>query len=107
MHQLLAREIIDLKQEFIKNHEATGFIYEVIPLSYSFKLPINEYILHMLNEFGKNNPLYYKIDDLQLFNIPCRSYAGDINHYWIRAKNMIQTISRFIPHGFYPPIHCR
>ena len=97
MHQLLAREIIDLKQEFIKNHEATGFIYEVIPLSYSFKLPINEYILHMLNEFGKNNPLYYKIDDLQLFNIPCRSYAGDINHYWISDKKYDTNYQPFYP----------
>jgi hypothetical protein len=97
MHQLLSKEIIDLKQEFIKKHEATGFIYEVIPLSYSVKLPINEYILHMLNEFGKNNPLYYKIDNIQLFNIPCRYYAGDINHYWISSKKYDTNYQPFYP----------
>jgi hypothetical protein len=50
MHELIARKIVDLKKEFIKKHEATGFIYEVIPLSYSIRLPIEEHILHMIDE---------------------------------------------------------
>jgi hypothetical protein len=97
MHQFISREIVDLKKEFIKKHEATGFIYEVIPLCYSIKLPIEDYVLHMLNEFGKNNPLYYKIDNLQLFNIPCRSYAGDINRYWIGSKKYDTSYQPFYP----------
>ncbi|HEX6029079.1 MAG TPA: hypothetical protein VFY64_08580, partial [Nitrososphaeraceae archaeon] len=75
MHELIARKIVELKKEFIKKNEATGFINEVIPLCYSTKLPIEEHILHMLDEFGKNNPLYYRIDNIQLFDIPCRSFA--------------------------------
>jgi hypothetical protein len=97
MHQLLSREIIDLKQEFIKKHESTSFIYEVIPVSYSAKLPIEEYILHMLNEFAKNNPLYYKIDNIRVFNIPCKSYEGDINHYWISSKKYDTNYQPFYP----------
>jgi hypothetical protein len=97
MHELIARKIVDLKKEFIKKHEATGFIYEVIPLSYSIKLPIEEHILHMLDEFGKNNPLYYRIDNIRLFDIPCRSFAGDINDYWLSSKKHDTNYQPFYP----------
>jgi hypothetical protein len=97
MHQLLSREIVNLKHEFIKKYKSTGFIYEAIPLSYSVKLPIEEYTLHRLNEFGKNNPLYYKIDNIQLFNIPCSSYTGDINQYWISSKKHDTNYQPFYP----------
>lgn len=97
MHELIARKIVDLKKEFIKKNEATGFINEVIPLSYSIKLPIEEHILHMLDEFGKNNPLYYRIDNIRLFDIPCRSFAGDINEYWLSSKKHDTNYQPFYP----------
>ena len=97
MHELIARKIVDLKKEFIKKNEATGFINEVIPLSYSIKLPIEEHILHMLDEFGKNNPLYYRIDNIRLFDIPCRSFAGDINDYWLSSKKHDTNYQPFYP----------
>jgi hypothetical protein len=97
MHELIARKIIELKKEFLQKHKNTGFIYEVIPLSYSDKLPIEEPILDMLNEFAKNNPLYYDIDNIQLFNTPCRSYAGDINSYWLSSKKYDTNYQPFYP----------
>jgi hypothetical protein len=78
MHELIARKIVDLKKEFIKKHEATGFIYEVIPLSYSIKLPIEDHA-----------------DPLQEIS----TITGLV------AKSMIQTINHFTLHGFY--LHMR
>ena len=60
MEDSISHAIVKLKNEFIKNHKARSFIYEIIPLSYSIELPIENHILSGLNDFAKSNSIYFK-----------------------------------------------
>jgi hypothetical protein len=97
MEDSISQAIVKLKNEFIKNHKARSFIYEVIPLSYSIELPIENRILSGLNDFAKSNSIYFKSNDVQIFDIPCKSYDGDINDYWLSSKKYDTNYQPFYP----------
>lgn len=97
MEDSISQAIVKLKNEFIKNHKARSFIYEVIPLSYSIELPIENRILSGLNDFAKSNSIYFKSNDVQIFDIPCKSYDGDINDYWLSSKKYDTSYQPFYP----------
>jgi hypothetical protein len=97
MEDSISQAIVKLKNEFIKNHKARSFIYEIIPLSYSIKLPIENHILSRLNDFAKSNSIYFKSTDVHIFDIPCKSYDGDINDYWLSSKKYDTNYQPFYP----------
>jgi hypothetical protein len=97
MEDSISQAIVKLKNEFTKNHKARSFIYEVIPLSYSIELPIENRILSGLNDFAKSNSIYFKSNDVQIFDIPCKSYDGDINDYWLSSKKYDTNYQPFYP----------
>ena len=97
MEDSISQAIVKLKNEFIKNHKARSFIYEIIPLSYSIKLPIENHILSRLNDFAKSNSIYFKSNDVHIFDIPCKSYDGDINDYWLSSKKYDTNYQPFYP----------
>jgi hypothetical protein len=97
MEDSIPQAIVKLKNEFTKNHKARSFIYEVIPLSYSIELPIENRILSGLNDFAKSNSIYFKSNDVQIFDIPCKSYDGDINDYWLSSKKYDTNYQPFYP----------
>jgi len=93
----LSQSIVKLKNEFIKSHEARSIIYEIIPLLYSAKLPISDEILSTLNNFAESNPIYFKSTDVFVSGIPCRTYEGDINDYWLSSKKYDTNYQPFYP----------
>ena len=97
MEDVISQAIVKLKKEFIKNYEARSFIREVIPLSNSIEIPIEDRILSKLNDFAKSNSIYFKSNDLVLFDTPCRSYEGDINDYWLSSKKYDNNYQLFYP----------
>src|ERR671938_1173113 len=94
---LVSRSIVKLKNEFIKIHKPRSVVYEIIPLSYSHMLPIENRILSRLNKFAEMNSIYYRSTDINLLDIPCRSYEGDINDYWLSSKKYDANYQPFYP----------
>jgi len=94
---LVSRSIVKLKNEFIKIHKPRSVVYEIIPLSYSPTLPIENRILSRLNDFAESNLIYYRSSDIDLLGIPCRSYEGDINDYWLSSKKYDANYQPFYP----------
>jgi hypothetical protein len=93
----LSKSIAKLKNEFIKTHRSRSLVYEIIPLSYSPELPIEETILSGLNNFAQNNTIYFEPVDVHVFNIRCKSYEGDINQYWLSSKKYDTNYQPFYP----------
>ncbi|MFL6349603.1 MAG: hypothetical protein ACJ72X_15075 [Nitrososphaeraceae archaeon] len=93
----VSRSIVKLKNEFIKIHKPRSIVYEIIPLSYSPTLPIENRILSRLNDFAESNLIYYRSSDIDLLGIPCRSYEGDINDYWLSSKKYDANYQPFYP----------
>ncbi|MFL6367733.1 MAG: hypothetical protein ACJ72T_04185 [Nitrososphaeraceae archaeon] len=94
---LVSRSIVKLKNEFIKIHKPRSVVYEIIPLLYSPTLPIENRILSRLNDFAESNLIYYRSSDIDLLGIPCRSYEGDINDYWLSSKKYDANYQPFYP----------
>jgi hypothetical protein len=94
---LISHSIVRLKNEFIRSHKVRSIIYEVIPLSYSIKLPIEDRILCKLNDFAKSNSIYFKSTNVCVFGVPCICYEGDINDYWLSSKKYDTNYQPFYP----------
>jgi hypothetical protein len=94
---LVSRSIVKLKNEFIKIHKPRSVVYEIIPLSYSHTLPIENRILSQLNKFAEMNSIYYGSTDINVLGVPCRSYEGDINDYWLSSKKYDANYQPFYP----------
>jgi len=94
---LVSRSIVKLKNEFIKIHKPRSVVYEIIPLSYSHILPIENRILSRLNEFAEMNSIYYRSTDINLLGVPCRTHEGDINDYWLSSKKYDANYQPFYP----------
>jgi hypothetical protein len=93
----ISQSIVKLKNEFVISHKASSIIYEVIPLSYSTKLPIGDGILSTLNNFAESNSIYFKSTDVCVSGISCRAYDGDINDYWLSSKKYDTNYQPFYP----------
>ncbi len=93
----LVKAITALKSKFAQTYEGNSHIHEAIPLSSSEFLSIDEKHLEGLHKFAKSNPIYYNSFEMEIFEIPCRVYEGDINEYWL---NSIKHDTSYAP--FYP-----
>ena len=94
MIEKLAKNLVNLKKQFVSNYEGTSQIQELIPISKSESFPIDEYELNALHEFATKNPIYYNSFEKVIDNISCMVYEGDINKYWL---NSIQHDSSHAP----------
>ena len=97
MIELLEKEAVRLKQDFVKAYQGSSHIQEVIPVSNSNSFPIDKDHLEMLHNFAKKNPIYYNSYEQEIGKTPCVVYEGDINEYWL---NSISHGSSYQP--FYP-----
>ena len=97
MIEKIAKNLVDLKQEFSKVYKGNSHIQEVMPLSKSETFPLDDKHLEMLHSFAEKNPIYYNSFEQTIGKIPCRVYEGDINQYWL---NSISHGSSYQP--FYP-----
>ncbi|MDH3385884.1 MAG: hypothetical protein OEL77_07725 [Nitrosopumilus sp.] len=97
MIEEVAENLVHLKKEFSNIYQGNSHIQEVIPLSRSDIFPLDEKHIEMLHNFAEKNPIYYNSFELNIDNIPCKVYEGDINEYWL---NSISHGSSYQP--FYP-----
>ena len=57
MIEKLAKNLVNLKKQFVSDYEGTSQIQELIPISKSELFPINESELNTLHEFATKNPI--------------------------------------------------
>ena len=92
----MPRAITELKNEFMHT-KGRSFLREVLPISHSELLPIDNHILDSLHKFVAANPIYDLSYDLEISGIDCRAYEGDINSYWLSSKKYDTCYQPFYP----------
>ena len=97
MNELFSKTIVELKNEFTRNNKGGSHIQEVIPISSSEKLPIDKNDLSMLHKFAKNNSIYSSTYELEILDIPCMVYEGDMSDYWLDSIKHDTSYAPFYP----------
>jgi 2-polyprenyl-3-methyl-5-hydroxy-6-metoxy-1,4-benzoquinol methylase len=97
MIEKMAKNLVNLKNEFSRVYEGNSHIQEVIPISKSDAFPLDDIHIEKLHQFAEKNPIYYNSFEINIGKIPCRVYEGDINEYWL---NSITNGASYQP--FYP-----
>ena len=97
MNELLSKTIVELKNEFTNNNKGGSHIQEVIPVAPSEKLPIDKNDLNMLHNFAKNNSIYSNTYELEVLDIPCTVYEGDMSNYWLDSIKHDTSYAPFYP----------
>ncbi len=93
----IAKNLVELKQEFVKVYGGNSQIQELIPKSTSELLPIEESHLDLLHEFATKNPIYYNSFEKKIGSIDCIVYEGDINKYWLNSIQHGSSKAPFSP----------
>ena len=81
----LAKNLVNLKKEFVSLYEGQSQIQEVIPISKSELFPIEQQDLELLHQFATKNPIYYNSYEKIIGCTSCIVYEGDINKYWLSS----------------------
>lgn len=92
----LVRELLNLKKEYLEKIHSYNHIREFLPE------PASEFLLdkpdlEKLHTFFKLNKIYYKEENVVLGNIPCISFEGDINQFWLSSKKYDTNYQPFLP----------
>ncbi len=93
----IARNLVQLKKEFVRVYDGTSHIQEVVPLSESDEFPIETQHLNLLHTFAKSNPIYYDSYEKAILDVPCMVYEGDINRYWLNSIQHGSSCAPFSP----------
>jgi hypothetical protein len=97
MDDSIPKAIIRLKNEFMRDYRGQSLLREVVPLSHSKYLPIDNDMLQSLHRFAAANPIYVRSYDSEISGIACRVYEGDINNYWLSSKKHDTSYQPFYP----------
>jgi hypothetical protein len=97
MDDSIPRAITNLKNEFVHVYKGQSLLREILPLSHSKYLPIDNDNLQWLHKFATANKIYVRSFDLEIFGIACRAYEGDINSYWLSSKKYDTSYQPFYP----------
>ncbi|QLH02582.1 hypothetical protein C5F47_02900 [Nitrosopumilus cobalaminigenes] len=97
MIEELAKNLVELKKEFVPIYDGNSQIQEVIPKSKSDLFPIEESHLELLHEFATKNPIYYNSFEKKIGTIDCIVYEGDINKYWLNSIQHGSSKAPFSP----------
>lgn len=97
MDDSIPEAIIHLKSEFMRGYSGRSLLCEVVPLSHSTSLPIDDRTLNSLHRFAAANPIYIRSYDLEISRMPCRVYEGDITSYWLGSKKHDTSYQPFYP----------
>ena len=96
MNKTLAEAIVTLKTEFVKKNESSNHINEIIP-SLPESLSIDEHELEMLHKFAECNSIYSDSYEMEILNIVCRVYHGDMNNFWLDSIKHDTSYTPFYP----------
>jgi hypothetical protein len=97
MIEELAKNLVELKKEFVKVYDGKSQVQEVIPKSKSESFPIDESHLESLHQFATKNPIYYNSFEKQIGSVNCIVYEGDINKYWLNSIQHGSSKAPFSP----------
>lgn len=96
IHNNLVREFIKLKNEYLEKIHSYNHIREFLPdPSQQSLFEVSH--LEKLHTFFRLNEIYYKSESLVLGDIPCVSYEGDINQFWLSSKKYDTNYQPFLP----------
>ena len=93
----IAKNLVELKKEFVKVYDGNSQIQEFIPKSKSELFPIEESHLDLLHEFATTNPIYYNSFEKKIGSVDCIVYEGDINKYWLNSIQHGSSKAPFSP----------
>ena len=97
MIERIAKNLVNLKQEFAKKYDGSSHIQEVIPLTESRLFPFPVEHLDKLHLFASNNPVYYNYYEQKIGDTLCMVYEGDINKYWLNSIQYGSSRAPFSP----------
>jgi hypothetical protein len=97
MGNSIPEAIIKLKSEFMRGYRGRSLLCEVVPLSNSTSLAIDDGTLKSLHRFATANPIYVRSYDLEISGVACRVYEGDITSYWLGSKKHDTSYQPFYP----------
>ena len=97
MIEELAKNLVELKKEFVRVYDGKSQIQEVIPKSKSELFPIDESHLELLHKFATTNPIYYNSFEKKIGSVDCIVYEGDINKYWLNSIQHGSSKAPFSP----------
>ncbi|MDH5665942.1 MAG: hypothetical protein OEY10_06570, partial [Nitrosopumilus sp.] len=93
----LAKNLVELKKEFVRVYDGKSQTPEVIPTSKSESFPIEESHLELLHEFATKNPIHYNSFEKKIGSVDCIVYEGDINKYWLNSIQHGSSKAPFSP----------
>jgi len=93
----LSREIVKLKNEFVRVYKGNSLLREVLPMSNSKLLQIEDGSLEAMHQFTSFNPIYVRSYDSIISGTSCKIYEGDINDYWLSSKKYDTSYQPFYP----------
>ncbi len=96
MNKTFAEAIVTLKTEFVKRNESSNHINEIIP-SLPESLSIDKYELEMLHKFAECNSIYSDSYEMEILDIVCRVYHGDMNNFWLDSIKHDTSYTPFYP----------
>ena len=97
MIENLAKNLVELKKNFVGNYHGNSQVKEVIPNLKSDSFPVEQSHLELLHQFAKKNPIYYNSFDETIGDVPCTIYEGDFNRYWLNSIQHGSSNAPFSP----------
>jgi hypothetical protein len=92
----LAQHLVALKNEYLNELHSHNHIREFIPVAHHQNL-FDKEILEKLHTFFKYNKIYDKQQGLTVSNIPCITYEGDVDQFWMSSKKYEKLYQPFLP----------
>ena len=90
------KNLVDLKNEYLEEFHSYNPIREFVPVPNKQNM-IDKSHLEKLHTFFKHNSIYYKEQAITLADIPCTSYEGDVNQFWLSSKKYDTNYQPFLP----------
>ena len=97
MIEQLAKTLVELKKDLAKIYDGKSQVQEIIPKSTSDDFSIPQPDLELLHQFATKNPIYYNSYELQVNDVDCIVYEGDINKYWLNSIQHGSSNAPFSP----------
>jgi len=92
----LVKNLVNLKNEYLEEFHSYNPIREFVPVPNKQNM-IDKSHLEKLHTFFKLNSIYYKEQAVTLSGIPCTSYEGDVNQFWLSSKKYDTNYQPFLP----------
>jgi hypothetical protein len=92
----ITQNLAKLKNEYLDQFRSYNHIREFIPVP-NYQSLFDKRLLEKLHTFFKYNKIYNEEHILALSNIPCISYEGDINQFWLSSKKYDTSYQPFLP----------